>query len=62
MISGLFFGLAFGMGGIGAALLGELADATSIENVYRVCAYLPAIGLLTAFLPDIERERRQRAI
>ena len=56
-ISGLFFGLAFGMGGIGAALLGELADATSIEFVYRVCAFLPAIGLLTAFLPNIERPK-----
>jgi len=55
-ISGLFFGFAFGMGGIGAALLGQLADATSIETVYRICAYLPLIGLLTAFLPVI-RER-----
>ena len=54
-ISGLFFGFAFGMGGIGAALLGQLADATSIETVYRVCAYLPLIGLLTAFLPTIRR-------
>jgi FSR family fosmidomycin resistance protein-like MFS transporter len=56
-ISGLFFGLAFGMGGIGAALLGKLADATSIEFVYRVCAFLPAIGLLTAFLPNLNRPR-----
>lgn len=54
-ISGLFFGFAFGMGGIGAALLGQLADATSIETVYQVCAFLPLIGLLTAFLPTIER-------
>jgi len=53
-ISGLFFGFAFGMGGIGAALLGQLADATSVETVYRVCAYLPLIGLLTAFLPTIK--------
>ncbi len=53
-ISGLFFGLAFGMGGIGAALLGQLADATSIEFVFRVCSYLPVIGLLTAFLPNLE--------
>jgi FSR family fosmidomycin resistance protein-like MFS transporter len=52
-ISGLFFGFAFGMGGIGAALLGQLADATSIETVYQVCAYLPLIGLLTAFLPTL---------
>ena len=56
-ISGLFFGFAFGMGGLGAALLGELADMTSIETVYRVCAFLPAIGILTAFLPNIERPR-----
>jgi FSR family fosmidomycin resistance protein-like MFS transporter len=56
-ISGLFFGFAFGMGGLGAALLGELADLTSIETVYRVCAFLPAIGLLTAFLPNVERPR-----
>jgi len=57
MISGLFFGFAFGMGGIGAAVLGKLADATSIVFVYHVCAYLPAIGLLTGFLPNIEPRR-----
>ncbi|MBV9219088.1 MAG: MFS transporter, partial [Methylobacteriaceae bacterium] len=56
-ISGLFFGFAFGMGGLGAALLGALADATSIEFVYRVCSFLPLIGLLTMFLPDVERRR-----
>ena len=56
-ISGLFFGLAFGMGGIGAALLGRLADATSILFVYKVCAFLPAIGLLAWFLPDVEPHR-----
>jgi FSR family fosmidomycin resistance protein-like MFS transporter len=53
LISGLFFGFAFGMGGLGAAVLGWLADATSIVFVYRVCAYLPLIGLLTGFLPDL---------
>ncbi|MBV9503518.1 MAG: MFS transporter [Acidobacteriia bacterium] len=58
-ISGLFFGLAFGMGGLGAALLGRLADATSITFVYRVCAFLPALGLLTAFLPNVEPPRRR---
>jgi FSR family fosmidomycin resistance protein-like MFS transporter len=57
MISGLFFGFAFGMGGIGAAVLGKLADATSVIYVYKVCAYLPAIGLLTGFLPNLERKR-----
>jgi len=53
MIAGLFFGFAFGMGGLGAALLGQLADAKGIEFVYRVCAYLPAIGLLAVFLPNL---------
>jgi MFS transporter, FSR family, fosmidomycin resistance protein len=52
-ISGVFFGLAFGLGGIGAAVLGQLADWTSIDFVYRVCAFLPAIGLLAIFLPKI---------
>ena len=58
-ISGLFFGLAFGMGGIGAALLGRLADHTSIIYVYRVCSFLPAIGLLAAFLPDLRGASRR---
>jgi MFS transporter, FSR family, fosmidomycin resistance protein len=54
-VSGLFFGFAFGMGGIGAALLGALADAFGIEFVYRLCAFLPLLGMIAAFLPDIER-------
>jgi len=54
MIAGLFFGFAFGIGGLGAAGLGVLADATSVTFVYKVCAFLPAFGLLTALLPDIE--------
>jgi FSR family fosmidomycin resistance protein-like MFS transporter len=58
LISGLFFGFAFGMGGLGAAVLGRLADATSIDFVYRVCAFLPLIGLLTGFLPDIGKHNR----
>jgi FSR family fosmidomycin resistance protein-like MFS transporter len=53
MIAGLFFGLAFGIAGVGSALLGKLADYTSIEHVFRVCSYLPLIGLATAFLPDL---------
>jgi len=53
MVSGLFFGLAFGLGGIGSAALGKLADLTSIDFVYHVCAFLPAIGILTALLPDL---------
>ena len=52
-IAGLFFGLSFGLGGIGAAALGLLADHTSLAFVYRVCAFLPAIGLLTFLLPDV---------
>jgi FSR family fosmidomycin resistance protein-like MFS transporter len=55
MIAGLFFGLSFGMGGLGAAALGQLADMTSIETVYKVCSFLPAIGLLAYFLPKIEK-------
>jgi MFS transporter, FSR family, fosmidomycin resistance protein len=50
-VAGLFFGFAFGMGGVGAAVLGKLADATSLTFVYQVCAYLPALGLLAALLP-----------
>ena len=53
-IAGLFFGLAFGIGGLGAAALGVLADHTSVTTVYHMCAWLPALGLLTALLPDIE--------
>jgi FSR family fosmidomycin resistance protein-like MFS transporter len=53
-VAGLFFGLAFGVGGIGAALLGSLADHAGIEAVYRACAFLPAIGLLAAFLPKLD--------
>jgi FSR family fosmidomycin resistance protein-like MFS transporter len=58
MISGLFFGFSFGIGGLGAALLGVLADATSIATVYAICAFLPAIGLLAAFLPRLDHARR----
>ena len=58
-VSGLFFGLAFGLGGIGAALLGKLADHTSINFVYHVCSFLPAVGILTAFLPDLTPAKRR---
>jgi MFS transporter, FSR family, fosmidomycin resistance protein len=61
MVAGLFFGLAFGMAGIGAAVLGKLADVQGIESVYRVCAFLPLLGLLTVFLPDIGRSAREKA-
>jgi len=53
-VSGLFFGFAFGMGGIGAALLGKLVDLTSLNFVYHLCSFLPAISILTAFLPNLE--------
>jgi len=59
-VSGLFFGFAFGLSGIGAAVLGELADATSIAFMFHVCAFLPAIGVLAAFLPHLETESRRR--
>ncbi|CAB3748794.1 MFS transporter [Paraburkholderia solisilvae] len=54
MVAGLFFGFAFGLGGVGAAVLGQLADATSIAYVYKVCSFLPLLGILTVFLPNIE--------
>jgi len=57
MVAGLFFGFAFGMGGIGSAVLGSLADKTSIEHVFAICAYLPLIGIITGFLPNIEGKR-----
>lgn len=62
LISGLFFGLAFGMAGIGSALLGYIADHTSIDYVFRVCAFLPLIGLLTGFLPNLESPRQRPSV
>jgi MFS transporter, FSR family, fosmidomycin resistance protein len=62
MISGLFFGFAFGVAGLGAALLGKLADQTSIRFVYQICSYLPAIGLLTALLPNVEPPKARRIV
>ena len=58
MISGVFFGFAFGIGGLGAAVLGKVADHTGIEFVYQVCAFLPAIGLLAVFLPKLPKTAR----
>jgi len=60
LVAGLFFGLAFGIGGVGAAVLGIVADRTSIEFVFRLCAYLPLLGLLTVFLPPIGKGRAAR--
>ncbi len=54
MVSGLFFGFAFGMAGIGSAVLGGIADRTSIEYVYEICAFMPLVGLITAFLPNLK--------
>jgi FSR family fosmidomycin resistance protein-like MFS transporter len=59
MVAGLFFGLAFGMGGTGAAVLGKLADTHGIEYVYRLCSFLPLLGIFTAFLPDLGRPARR---
>ncbi len=61
-VSGLFFGFAFGMGGIGAAVLGGLADRHGIEFVYRLCAYLPLLGVAAALLPNIERRALRTSV
>jgi FSR family fosmidomycin resistance protein-like MFS transporter len=60
MIAGLFFGFAFGIGGIGAAALGVVADHKGIVYVYQVCSFLPLLGLLTVLLPDIGKGRRHK--
>jgi FSR family fosmidomycin resistance protein-like MFS transporter len=57
MIAGLFFGFAFGMGGLGSAVLGKLADVTSVGYVFKVCAFLPLLGIITGFLPNIEQKK-----
>jgi FSR family fosmidomycin resistance protein-like MFS transporter len=61
MVSGLFFGFAFGMAGIAAAVLGIVADRKGIEFVYTICSYLPLLGLLTVFLPKLEKNRKAKA-
>lgn len=61
MVSGVFFGLIVGVGGIGAAALGSLADRAGIDFVYQVCSFLPVVGLLTALLPDVESTASKRA-
>jgi len=61
MVAGLFFGFAFGMGGLGAALLGDMADGYGIDAVYRLCAWLPALGILTIFLPNMRAKKLPRA-
>jgi FSR family fosmidomycin resistance protein-like MFS transporter len=60
-VAGLFFGLAFGMGSIGAAVLGKLADHVGVDAIYQICAFLPLIGLLAAFLPDLHKTHAPRA-
>lgn len=57
LVAGLFFGFAFGMGGLGSAILGKLADITSIAYVFKICAFLPLLGIVTGFLPNIENEK-----
>jgi len=59
LVAGLFFGFAFGMAGVGSALLGNLADRTSITYVYHVCSFLPLIGLITGFLPNLNSRKNQ---
>jgi FSR family fosmidomycin resistance protein-like MFS transporter len=61
-VAGLFFGLAFGLGGIGAAVLGALADATSITFVFQLCAFLPTIGLLAGLLPHLKTEDQRQPL
>ena len=61
LVSGVFFGFAFGLGGIGAAVLGRIADAHGIAFVYQLTSYLPAIGIVAWLLPNIERERMSHA-
>ena len=61
LVSGMFFGFSFGLGGLGAAFMGRLADSHGIPFVYQVCALLPAIGVVAWFLPDVSREKRERA-
>ena len=56
LVGGLFYGLSFGLGGVAAAMLGELADQIGIEAVYRICSFLPAIGLLAWFLPKLQSD------
>jgi MFS transporter, FSR family, fosmidomycin resistance protein len=60
MVAGIFFGLAFGMGSVGAAVLGKLADHVGINMIYQLCAFLPLIGLLAAFLPDLHKRTTPR--
>lgn len=57
MVSGLFFGFAFGMGGIGAAVLGKVADVYGIEYVYHLCAFLPLLGFIAIFLPNLHKTK-----
>ena len=57
LVGGLFYGLSFGMGGIAAAILGEMADRVGIEKVYELCSFLPLVGFLTLFLPRITDTR-----
>ena len=59
-VAGLFFGLAFGMGSIGAAVLGKVADHLGVDAIYQICAFLPLIGLLAAFLPDLRESHAAR--
>jgi MFS transporter, FSR family, fosmidomycin resistance protein len=57
MVAGLFFGFVFGIGGIGAAILGTLADWTGIQFVFKICAFLPVLGIFTAFLPNLKEAK-----
>jgi FSR family fosmidomycin resistance protein-like MFS transporter len=56
LVSGLFFGFAFGVAGIASAILGKMADIHGIESVYEICAYMPLLGVITWFLPDLKKK------
>jgi FSR family fosmidomycin resistance protein-like MFS transporter len=62
LVSGMFFGFAFGLGGLGAAAMGRIADATSVSFVFQLCSYLPAIGLVTWLLPNLDRAPPPRRV
>src|SRR5690606_31850879 len=61
MVSGLFYGFAFGMGGVGSAVLGLWADATSIQYIYHICSFLPLIGVIAYFLPNMKKVKYKDA-
>jgi FSR family fosmidomycin resistance protein-like MFS transporter len=60
LVSGLFFGFAFGIAGIASAILGKMADLYGIETIYHICAYMPLLGVIAWFLPDLKQKQKQK--